>query len=154
MKIRPFQAIYPNIDFVASPDSFCMEAKTGFQEFKKNGLFKKTASDALYIFQIQNGRRTHTGLVAANDLSDFHEGRIKKHENTLSEKEQQQMQLFVRWQAILKPVLLVYRRVDAINAAAYPGNRLLRPCPPCGASSSSDRRLSSSSSSPAFARTG
>lgn len=115
MKIRPFQAIYPNIDFVASPDSFCLEAKTGFQEFKKNGLFKKTASDALYVFQIQNGKRTHTGLIACNDLSDFYEGKIKKHENTLSEKEQQQMQLFVRWQAILKPVLLVYRRVDAIN---------------------------------------
>ncbi len=115
MKIRPFQAIYPNIDFVASPDSFCSEAKTGFQEFKKNGLFKKAPADALYSFQIENNGRKHTGLIANNDLADFHDGRIKKHENTLSEKEQQQMQLFVRWQAILKPVLLVYKKVAAIS---------------------------------------
>ena len=115
MKIRPFQAIYPNIDFIASPDSFCMEAKTAFQEFKKNGLFNKTAQDALYVFQIENGPRLHTGLIGLNELADYHDGKIRKHEATLSEKEQSQMQLFLRWQAILKPVLLVYRKVAAIS---------------------------------------
>ncbi len=116
MKIRPFQALYPNLDFVASPDSFCLDAKTAFQEFVQNGLVAKTAQDALYILQIERpGGHLHTGLVACNALSDFYEGKIKKHENTLSEKEQSQMQLFLRWHAILKPVLLVYRKVDAIN---------------------------------------
>lgn len=116
MKIKPFQAIYPNIDFIASPDSFCQEAKTAFQEFKNNGLFIKTAQDALYVFQIENGPRKHLGLIGLNDLNDFFDGKIRKHEATLSEKEQNQMQLFVRWQAILKPVLLVYRKVEAINS--------------------------------------
>lgn len=114
MKIIPFQATYPNFDFIASPDSFCEDAKDSFREFQRNGFFEQAAQDALYLYQIETPQRKHIGLIAMNDLQDFHDGKIKKHEKTLSEKEQQQMQLFLRWNAILKPVLLTYPPVPEI----------------------------------------
>ncbi len=115
MKIKPFQALYPNFDFIASPDSFCENAKDTFREFQDSGLYQQFPKPAFYIYQIEDGSRRHTGLVALNDVADFFDGKIKKHENTLSEKEQQQMQLFLRWNAILKPVLLTYPSVPAIE---------------------------------------
>jgi uncharacterized protein (DUF1015 family) len=115
MRILPFQAIYPNFDFIASPDSFCEDAKDSFREFQRNGFFEKAPQDALYVYQIETPQRKHTGLVCLNDVQDFFDGKVKKHEKTLSEKEQQQMQLFLRWNAILKPVLLTYPAVPEIN---------------------------------------
>lgn len=115
MNIRPFQAVFPNFDFIASPDSFCDDAKYSFREFQANGFFEQSPRPALYIYQIETDQRKHTGLVALNAVEDFFAGKIKKHEKTLSEREQQQMQLFLRWNAILKPVLLTYPPVPDIN---------------------------------------
>jgi uncharacterized protein (DUF1015 family) len=116
MRIQPFQALYPNFDFIASPDSFCEDARYAFTEFKQHGFFEKAPQDALYIYQIEAKGRLHTGLIGLNEIADFNEGRIKKHEKTLSEKEQQQMQLFLKWDAVLKPVLLAYKPVPEIQA--------------------------------------
>ncbi len=115
MKIKPFRAIYPNFDFIASPDSFCDDAKFSFREFQANGFFEKSPQDALYIYQIETEQRKHTGLIALNEVEDFFAGKVKKHEKTLSEREQQQMQLFLKWNAILKPVLLTYPPVPDIS---------------------------------------
>jgi uncharacterized protein (DUF1015 family) len=115
MRIHPFQALYPNFDFIASPDSFCEDAKFAFKEFKQHGFFEKSAQDALYIYQIEARGRKHTGIIGLNEIADFTEGHIKKHEKTLSEKEQQQMQLFLKWDAVLKPVLLAYKPVPEIQ---------------------------------------
>lgn len=116
MRIRPFQALYPNFDFIASPDSFCADAKERYREFRKDGFFEKIARDALYVYEIRAGAHRHLGLVAQNDVQDFFGGHIKKHEDTLREKEQQQMQMFLHWHAVLKPILLTYPPVPAIHA--------------------------------------
>lgn len=115
MKIKPFRATYPNFDFIASPDSFCDDAKYSFREFQANGFFEKAPKDALYIYQIETVERKHTGLIALNEVEDFFAGKVKKHEKTLSEREQKQMQLFLQWNAILKPVLLTYPPVPDIS---------------------------------------
>lgn len=108
MHIKPFRALYPNFDYIASPDSFCADAKNSFNEFQSAGFFEQAPRDALYIYQIESPARRHTGVVGLNTIKDFFSGRIKKHENTLSDKEQNQMQLFLRWHAVLKPVLLTF----------------------------------------------
>jgi uncharacterized protein (DUF1015 family) len=115
MHIKPFRALYPNFDYIASPDSFCADAKNSFNEFQSAGFFEKAPEDALYIYQIETAERRHTGVVGLNGLEDFFDGRIKKHEKTLSDKEQHQMQLFLRWHAILKPVLLTYPPAPQLN---------------------------------------
>ncbi len=115
MRIEPFQASYPNFDFIASPDSFCEEVKNSFREFQANGLFEISPEPAFYVYRIETKSRKHTGMIALNDVQDYFAGKIKKHEKTLSEREQQQMQLFLHWNAILKPVLLTYPPAPEIS---------------------------------------
>jgi len=114
MQINPFQAIFPRFDLIDSPDVFCEGAKDRYAAYQAAGLFTSCPQSALYIYQIADHQRRHTGLVAMNNVEDFFGGKVKKHEKTLSEKEQQQVQLFLQWEAVLKPVLLTYPPVAPI----------------------------------------
>lgn len=115
MKIKPFQALYPRFERIGSPDAFSENAKDDFPDARAAGLYEHFPENALYVYQIEDGHRKHTGLLAMNHVDDFLNGKIKKHENTLHEKEEQQMRLFLRWKAILKPVLLTYPSVRDIE---------------------------------------
>lgn len=115
MKIKPFQALYPRFDRIDSPDTFCEQAKDRFPEFLENGLYEQFPENALYVYQIEDGHRKHTGLLVMNHVDDFSSGKIKKHEHTIREKERQQIDLFLEWKAMLKPVLLTYPSVREIE---------------------------------------
>ena len=108
MQIKPFQAISPKFKLVSSPDKFCEEAKDMYQQYTEMGLFAEEAQPGLYIYRIEAADRKHTGLVALNDVEDFLAGKVKKHEKTLSEREEYQIRLLLQWEAVLKPVLLTY----------------------------------------------
>ena len=115
MRIRPFQAVYPNFDYITSVDGFFGAVKTQYPEYRKSGFFKKASQEAIYIYQIKNGKNSYIGLIAGADIRDYQEGKIKKHENTLSDKEQQQMHLMMSRNAVVKPVLLTYPDVPEIS---------------------------------------
>ena len=115
MRIKPFQAVYPDFDFIASPDSFFGTVKQDYPEYSKNGFFKKTAQEAIYICQIKNKRRSYTGIITCTDILDYIDGKIKKHENTIAAKEQQQMHLLIARTAMVKPILICYPDVEEIN---------------------------------------
>lgn len=116
MKIKPLRACYPNFEKVESPDVFCDEAKNLYSTYMDAGLYKQIPQPAFFIYQIRSITGEHTGLVALNEVEDFFDGKVKKHEATLGEREKQQMELFLRWKAILKPVLLTYPAVPGISA--------------------------------------
>ena len=116
MRIRPFQAVYPNFDFITSVDGFFGDVKNQYPEYRKSGFFKKASQEALYIYQIKDEHHSYTGLIAGADIHDYLDGKIKKHENTLSDKEQQQMHLMMSRNAVVKPVLLTYPEVPEISA--------------------------------------
>jgi uncharacterized protein (DUF1015 family) len=115
MKIKPFRAYLAHFQRISSSESFCEEAKNDFRQYLEQGLYDKTTDDAFFVYQIESPTGKHTGLVAANHLDDYFDHRIKKHEHTLSEKEISQARLFVEWGALLKPVLLTYPEVPAIE---------------------------------------
>ena len=116
MKIKPLRACFPHLEKVESSDVFCEEAKNRYNQYVEDGLYEKVPQPAVFIYQIQSVTGTHTGLVALNEVDDFFAGKVKKHEATLSEREKHQAELFMRWGAILKPVLLTYPPVVDINA--------------------------------------
>ena len=115
MKILPFQAVYPNLTLVTSPDSFFASMKHNYPEFVKSGFFHKSAQDALYIYQIESEGHSYRAIVAANDIKDVDKRKILKHEETLSTKEQSMMQLILQRNAMIKPVLLAYEGNRDIN---------------------------------------
>ncbi|MFT4664564.1 MAG: hypothetical protein ACI8YQ_004680 [Polaribacter sp.] len=115
MRINPFQAIYPDFNYVASTDTFFSTVKADYVEYKKSGFFQKTAQEAFYVYQIRVPERTFTGLIVCSDIRDYISGKVKKHENTLAPKEQQQLNLLISRKAMVKPILITYPEVRGIS---------------------------------------
>jgi uncharacterized protein (DUF1015 family) len=115
MHIQPFQAVYPDTGLISSADHFFSSVKEKFSDYWESGFFKKLPQEGLYIHRIQTPKRLFTGMVACIDVQDYLDGHVKKHENTLSAAEQEQTHLLLRRSAQVKPVMLTYRKVDAID---------------------------------------
>jgi uncharacterized protein (DUF1015 family) len=55
------------------------------------------------------------GIIASLDVRDYDKGKIKKHEKTIFAKEQQQMDLLLERNAMVKPVLLTYPKSNELT---------------------------------------
>lgn len=115
MKIYPFQAVYPDKELIASEESFFGRVKYDYPEFEQSGFFKKTSREAIYVYEITRNGNRHLGFFACIATTDYDEGLILKHENTLAANEQKMMQLILHRKAMVKPVLLTYPRRDVIH---------------------------------------
>jgi uncharacterized protein (DUF1015 family) len=115
MHIKPFQALYPKLEYITSTDSFFDSAKEEYSEYVETGFYNKFSRKAFFVHQIRSPRRKYTGIVACSDIEDYLRGKIKKHEHTLPSKEQKQLQLLLKRRAAVKPVLLTYPEVPAIS---------------------------------------
>jgi len=115
MHILPFQAIYPNLSLIASPDSFFGNVKHKYPEYVKNGFFKKSSSESIYVYQIKSPKESYRGIISGTHISEFMNDKILTHENTLAQKEQQMMNVVLRNQAMVKPILLAYKKSKNIN---------------------------------------
>lgn len=115
MKLLPFQAHYPNVDLIASSDSFFGTVREDFNEYYNNGFFYSTDEKAIYILEIRTGTKVHTGVIACLDIADYTEGKIVKHEQTLASSEQSMLRLLLQRGAMVKPVLLCHPAYDAIE---------------------------------------
>ena len=111
--------IKPEIDF--DPIAGEHEQRTydkaveNFKLWQSRGWLKQDDHEMYYIYaQTMNGR-TQYGLVAAANVDDYMSGKIKKHELTRKEKEDDRM-IHVRIQdANLEPVFFAYPDVDEMN---------------------------------------
>ena len=115
MQINPFQASCPQLEIITSPDMFFGTVKEDYPDYKASGFFQKTGEECLYIYRIKDDFRTFTGIIACVSIEDYAKGLIKKHENTLAAKEQQQLHLILRRKAMVKPVLLTYEPIELID---------------------------------------
>jgi len=115
MNLVPFEAIFPNLGLIASPDSFFGSVKQEFQEYKSSGFFKQDSDKAIFVYQLQTRGRSHYGIVTCTDVEDLRKGIVLKHENTIAAKEQKMMNLILHNKAMVKPILLAYDKVDGID---------------------------------------
>jgi uncharacterized protein (DUF1015 family) len=112
--------IKPEIDFDPIIDEHAQQAYDkaveNFKKWQQNGWLKQDGKENYYIYaQTMNGR-TQYGLVAAAHVDDYLEGRIKKHELTRKDKEEDRM-IHVRIQdANIEPVFFAYPDVPEISA--------------------------------------
>ncbi len=115
MQIRPFKAVYPDQDYITSSDSFFKGIKDNFPEYRRSGVYRGFTDPGFYVYQIRYSDHAFVGLVAIADLKDYLIGKIKKHENTLADKEQIHLNLLLRNRAIVKPVLLTHKPVQHLT---------------------------------------
>jgi len=113
MKIFPFRAHYPEEDLIASVDSFLSKVKEQYREFSDNGFFRKASDPAFYLYEIRvPGGKSYKGILGSADVEEYLAGNIAVHEHTISDKEQQQMELILQRHAMVKPLLLCFKGSD------------------------------------------
>lgn len=113
--------IKPEIDFDPiideHSDAAYEKAVENFQKWKSNGWLATDTEEHYYVYAQTMDGRTQYGLVAACHFQDYVEGKIKKHELTRPDKEEDRM-IHVRNQnANIEPVFFAYpanNEVDAI----------------------------------------
>ena len=115
MHLHSFKAIYPHFDLISSTDSFFSSVSSDYPEYMRNGFFEYSHNKSIFLHKIKRKNTHHIGIVAGAALSDYIDGKIVKHENTLPFKEQRRMRLYMERKAMIKPVLLTYPSVPEIE---------------------------------------
>jgi len=111
--------IKPEIDFNPIIDEHSQEAYDkaveNYKKWKANGWLVQDTEEKYYIYAQTMDGRTQYGLVAACHFEDYMEGKIKKHELTRPDKEEDRM-IHVRNQnANIEPVFFAYPAVKEMD---------------------------------------
>lgn len=107
-----YRIIKPEIDFESDTDEHDPKvyerAAHNFRMFQENGWLIQDDKDHYYIYsQTMNGK-TQYGFVVAAWVNDYMEGRIKKHELTRRDKEEDRMKHVRVNNANIEPVFFAF----------------------------------------------
>ncbi len=84
--------------------------------FIKEGVLVQDESPCLYIYRQTMGGRAQTGVVAGASIREYEAGRIKKHELTRKDKEDDRTRHIDAQNAQAEPVFLTHRARPGIDA--------------------------------------
>ncbi len=115
-----YHIIKPEINFTPIADEHdervYAKAVEEFKKFRENGWLVQDEKEKYYVYaQTMNGR-TQYGLVVAAWVEDYMEGRIKKHELTRKDKEEDRMKHVRVNNANIEPVFFAYPHRDDLDA--------------------------------------
>ncbi|MBR6322415.1 MAG: DUF1015 domain-containing protein [Lachnospiraceae bacterium] len=103
----------PETQFAEDQDMYAPEvyrmADRIMRDWTARGIFVEEENPSLYIYALTMDGRTQTGLAACSSVDDYLAGVIKKHENTLAEKEKDRIRHIDRCSAQTGPIFLAYR---------------------------------------------
>lgn len=99
------------------------KARENFIMMRRNGWLLRDERPAFYLYRQRMGNHVQTGVVGAALVSDYVEGRIKKHEHTRPEKEDDRTRHADAIGAHAGPVFLAYRNDAALDALVDAGTR-------------------------------
>lgn len=107
-----YHIIKPEIDFPAGTDEHDPrvydKAVENFAEFQKRGWLVKDQKPGYYIYSQTMDSRTQYGIVVAASVDDYMSGRIKKHELTRRDKEEDRMKHVRATSANIEPVFFAF----------------------------------------------
>ncbi len=96
-------------------DEVYNKAKENLEKLVSDGICIDDQNAKYYIYrQIMNGR-SQTGIVGAASIDDYIEGRIKRHEFTRADKEEDRIRHIDTCDANTGPIFLTYRQKDCVS---------------------------------------
>jgi uncharacterized protein (DUF1015 family) len=115
-----YRIIKPEIDFPAGTDEHDPrvydKAAENFAMFQQKGWLVQDEKEKYYVYaQTMNGK-TQYGLVVCAYVDDYMTGKIKKHELTRRDKEEDRMKHVRVNNANVEPVFFAYPHKDEIDA--------------------------------------
>lgn len=114
-----YHIIKPEIDFEPGTDEHdervYAKAKANFDLFRRNGWLLQDEEERYYVYAQTMDGRTQYGLVVAANVDDYMTGKIKKHELTRRDKEEDRMKHVRVNNANIEPVFFAYPHRDDLN---------------------------------------
>jgi uncharacterized protein (DUF1015 family) len=118
----------PEIDLPADTDPYAAQVYAkgaeNFQKMIQEGVLIRETKPCYYAYRLIMGAHQQIGLVAVASVADYNTNRIRKHEFTRPDKEDDRVRQIDALNAQTGPVFLTYRRnasVDAIIGAVTKG---------------------------------
>ncbi len=114
-----YHIIKPEIDFPKGTDEHDPRvydtARRNFQLFQDNGWLVQDPKECYYLYaQTMNGR-TQYGFVVAASVEEYMTGKIKKHELTRRDKEEDRMKHVRTTNANMEPVFFAFRHRNDLD---------------------------------------
>ena len=114
-----YHIIKPEIDFEPGTDEHdervYTKAAQNFADFRSKGWLVQDNTDHYYIYAQTMDGRTQYGIVVAAAVTDYMEGRIKKHELTRRDKEEDRMKHVRVNNANIEPVFFAFPDNDDLE---------------------------------------
>ncbi|MFN8609217.1 MAG: DUF1015 family protein [Vulcanimicrobiota bacterium] len=96
-------------------DEVYARAASNYRKLLDEGHLLQEERPCLYVYQLQMGDQVQTGVAAAYSVAEYDADKIKKHEKTRREKEDDRTRHIVTLRAQSGPVFLTYRGQKAID---------------------------------------
>jgi uncharacterized protein (DUF1015 family) len=118
----------PEIDLPSGTDPYSPQvyakAKANLDLMTGKGVLKRDPSPCYYVYRLVMGGHTQTGLVAAASVAEYDVNRVRKHEHTQADKENDRVRQIDVLNAQTGPVMVAHpdsKEVDGILARASAG---------------------------------
>ena len=119
---RPWSFLHisrPEIDLPPGTDPYAPEVyRKGRENFDRQiaaGVLGRDPGPCYYLYRLVMGSHTQTGLVAAASVAAYESQRIRRHEHTRPDKEDDRVRQIEALNAQTGPVFLTYRRSAGID---------------------------------------
>jgi uncharacterized protein (DUF1015 family) len=110
----------PEIDLPPDTDPYAAEvyakAAANLKNMLDAGVLQRDATDCYYAYRLTMGDHVQTGLVAAASVAAYDSNRIRKHEFTRPDKEDDRVRQIDALNAQTGPVLLAYASDPVVDA--------------------------------------
>ncbi len=109
----------PEIDLPDTTDPYTPEVYAkGAENLTRlvaDGVLIRDAEPCYYVYRLRMGTHVQTGLVCTGSVADYDANRIRKHEFTRPQKEDDRVRQITALNAQTGPVLLTYRASDTVK---------------------------------------
>ncbi len=123
-----FHVSRPDIDLPTAVDEHdpivYATGRANLAKFRERGWLRQDRDPSFYLYRQIMGGHAQTGIVGLADVADYDAGRVRKHEHTRPDKEDDRTEHIRALQANDESVFLTYRaqpEIGAIVAAATAG---------------------------------
>jgi uncharacterized protein (DUF1015 family) len=99
-------------------DAVYARAQQNFERMQREGWLRRAETACLYLYRQQMGSHVQTGLAGVCHIDDYANDRIRKHEKTRKDKEDDRTRLIAALSANTGPVFLTYREDAVIDGLA------------------------------------
>jgi uncharacterized protein (DUF1015 family) len=121
---RPWSFLHiskPEIDLPPGTDphseAVYERGRETFRSMREGHVLVRDPAPSLYVYRLIQGGHIQTGLVGGASVAAYEDGRIRKHEHTQPEKEDDRVRQIAALGAQTGPVMLVHRSHEKLRRA-------------------------------------